>query len=99
MPVRLGFFRLISPAFPHIEAGFRSEYRRRSIMELPCRDCGDELIRSGEMTGLRQRMRNIASRHDLSSVIACAFDHRSRMLPFNYLNTTMAPAGVRAIGS
>ncbi|MGO9020238.1 MAG: B12-binding domain-containing radical SAM protein [Syntrophobacteraceae bacterium] len=68
-------------------------------MELPCRDCGDELLRSGEMTGLRQRMRNIASRHDLSSVIACAFDHRSRMLPFNYLNTTMAPAGVRAIGS
>ena len=32
-------------------------------------------------------------------VIACAFDHRTRMLPFAYSATRMAPAGVRAIGS
>jgi len=32
-------------------------------------------------------------------VIACAFDHRTRMLPFIFADTRMIPAGVRAIGS
>jgi len=32
-------------------------------------------------------------------VIACAFDHRTRMLPFILADTRMVPAGVRAIGS
>jgi radical SAM superfamily enzyme YgiQ (UPF0313 family) len=44
-------------------------------------------------------MRNIAQQHDLTTVIACAFDHRTRMLPFIYADLRMAPAGVRAIGS
>jgi radical SAM superfamily enzyme YgiQ (UPF0313 family) len=41
----------------------------------------------------------MAARHDLATVIACAFDHRTRMLPFIYADLKMAPAGVRAIGS
>lgn len=36
---------------------------------------------------------------DLSAVVACAFDHRTRMLPFIYTDRRMVPAGVRAIGS
>ena len=68
-------------------------------MELPRRARGDELLRPGELLGLRQRLRNIAHRHDLTTVIACAFDYRTRMLPFIYADTRMAPAGVRAIGS
>ncbi|MHC4398218.1 MAG: B12-binding domain-containing radical SAM protein [Planctomycetota bacterium] len=68
-------------------------------MELPCRDRGDELLRPGEMTRLRLRLRNLAPRHDLTTVIACAFDHRTRILPFIYSDLRMAPAGVRAIGS
>src|SRR5579871_919716 len=68
-------------------------------MELPRRARGDELLRPGELTSLRQRLRQIASRHNLATVIACAFDHRTRMLPFIYADTRMAPAGVRAIGS
>ncbi len=68
-------------------------------MELPRRTRGDELLRPGELLGLRQRLRNISRRHDLTTVIACAFDHRTRMLPFVYADTRMAPAGVRAIGS
>ena len=32
-------------------------------------------------------------------MIACAFDHRTKMLPFVYANLRMAPAGVRAIGA
>lgn len=68
-------------------------------MELPRRERGDELLRPGELTHLRARLRLLARQHDLVSVIACAFDHRTRMLPFIYADMRMAPAGVRAIGS
>src|SRR5258707_2568097 len=68
-------------------------------MELPRRDRGDELLRPGELTRLRQRLRQLAPEHDLTTVIACAFDHRTRILPFIYADLRMAPAGVRAIGS
>ncbi|HWE94077.1 MAG TPA: radical SAM protein [Tepidisphaeraceae bacterium] len=68
-------------------------------MELPRRARGDERLRPGELTALRQRLRGISPKHDISSVIACAFDHRTRMLPFIYADTRMAPAGVRSIGS
>src|SRR5256885_8878256 len=68
-------------------------------MELPRRNRGDELLRPGELTHLRARLRKLAPMHDLTTVIACAFDHRTRMLPFIFADTRMAPAGVRAIGS
>ncbi|HPD28424.1 MAG TPA: radical SAM protein [Phycisphaerae bacterium] len=68
-------------------------------MEIPRRARGDELLKPGQMTGLRESLRRISGKHDLASVIACAFDHRTRMLPFIYADTRMAPAGVRAIGS
>jgi radical SAM superfamily enzyme YgiQ (UPF0313 family) len=68
-------------------------------MELPRRARGDELLKPGELTRLRERLRTLAPDHDLATVIACAFDHRTRMLPFIFADTRMAPAGVRAIGS
>jgi radical SAM superfamily enzyme YgiQ (UPF0313 family) len=68
-------------------------------MELPSRARGDILLPSGEMTRIRQRLRALATRHDVSTVIACAFDHRTRVLPFIFADLKMAPAGVRAIGS
>src|SRR5205814_7623298 len=68
-------------------------------MELPRRSRGDELLRPGELTDIRRRLRRVAPAHDLASVIACAFDHRTRMLPFIFADTHMAPAGVRAVGS
>ena len=68
-------------------------------MELPRRNRGDELLRPGSLIDLRRRVRNLSPNHDLVSVIACAFDHRTRMLPFIYADTRMAPAGVRAIGA
>ena len=68
-------------------------------MELPRRTRGDELLRPGELTGLRNRLRQVAHKHDLTTVIACAFDHRTRMLPFIFADVRMVPAGVRAIGS
>src|SRR5215210_7037099 len=68
-------------------------------MELPRRDRGDELLKPGALLALRGRLRDLAPRHDLATVIACAFDHRTRMLPFIYADTRMVPAGVRAVGS
>ena len=68
-------------------------------MQLPCRAPGDQLLAPGEMTDIRRRLRALAAGHDLASVIACAFDHRTRMLPFLFADTRMAPAGVRAVGA
>jgi len=68
-------------------------------MELPRRERGEELLKPGEMISIRDRLRRLSLGHDLASVIACAFDHRTRMLPFIYADRRMAPAGVRAIGS
>jgi radical SAM superfamily enzyme YgiQ (UPF0313 family) len=68
-------------------------------MELPRRARGDELLKPGALAGLRARLRRVAKAQDLTTVIACAFDHRTRMLPFIFADTRMAPAGVRAIGS
>lgn len=68
-------------------------------MELPRRDRNDELLPPGALVGTRKRLRALARRHDLATVIACAFDHRTRMLPFIYADLRMVPAGVRAIGS
>ncbi len=68
-------------------------------MELPSRAAGDILLAPGEMTDIRRRLRAISSQHDLATVIACAFDHRTRVLPFIYADIRMAPAGVRAIGA
>ncbi|MHC4563893.1 MAG: B12-binding domain-containing radical SAM protein [Planctomycetota bacterium] len=68
-------------------------------MELPPRADGDVLLPSGEMTDIRRRLRALTAGRDLTSVIACAFDHRTRMLPFVYADVVIAPAGVRAIGS
>jgi len=68
-------------------------------MELPPRARGDVLLKPGELADIRLRLRNVAANHDLATVIACAFDHRTRMLPFLFADMRMAPAGVRAIGS
>ncbi len=68
-------------------------------MELPFRVSGDELLKAGELCDIRRRLRILAGRHDLASVVACAFDHRTRMLPFLYADTHMVPAGVRDVGA
>jgi radical SAM superfamily enzyme YgiQ (UPF0313 family) len=68
-------------------------------MELPHRTHGDEQLKPGELTQLIRRLRVLAPQNDLSTAIVCAFDHRTRMLPFIYADLRMAPAGVRAIGA
>src|SRR3984885_13660023 len=68
-------------------------------MELPRRARGDELLKPGELAELRRRLRLIADKHDLATIICCGFNHRPAMLLFISADTRMAPAGVRGIGS
>ena len=68
-------------------------------MELPSRPEGDRLLRSGEALDIRRRLRSLTQQADLTAVIINAFDRRTRMLPFHYSATRIAPAGARAIGS
>ena len=68
-------------------------------MELPSRDPADRLLRPGECIEIRRRLRRLSTRHDLATVAVCAFDRRTRMLPFYYSTMRMVPAGVRAVGA
>lgn len=68
-------------------------------MELPSRAAHDVLLPPGEMLDIRRRLRKLAARHDLATVIAYAFDHRTRVLPFIFIDLRLAPAGPRAIGA
>ena len=68
-------------------------------MELPSRERGDELLKAGEMRRILSSLRRLSKGQDITSVVACAFDHRTRMLPFIWADLRMAPAGVRAVGS
>lgn len=68
-------------------------------MELPPRAPDDRLLKPGEYRNLRARLRKVAPAHDVVTVVACAFDHRTRVLPFVGADLRMASAGVRAIGA
>ncbi|MBL8879461.1 MAG: radical SAM protein [Phycisphaerales bacterium] len=68
-------------------------------MEVQRRGRGDELLKPGALLDVRARLRRLAASNPIKTVIACAFDHRTRMLPFIYADLRMAPAGVRAIGA
>jgi radical SAM superfamily enzyme YgiQ (UPF0313 family) len=68
-------------------------------MELPPRISGDQTLAAGELTDIRARLRRIAPKHDLKTVVACSFDHRTRILPFVFADVRMVPAGVRAVAA
>ena len=57
------------------------------------------LLKPGECLDIRRRLRRMTPPHDLTAVVVCAFDPRTRMLPFYYSSMRMAPAGVRAVGA
>ncbi|MEZ6009425.1 MAG: radical SAM protein [Planctomycetota bacterium] len=68
-------------------------------MELPFRAKGDELLPDGALLALRDRLKHLARGHDLTTVAAYAFDHRTRMLPFVFLDRRLIPGGVRMLAS
>jgi radical SAM superfamily enzyme YgiQ (UPF0313 family) len=68
-------------------------------MELTCRQAGDILLPPGAQRDLRGRLARLGGSQPIPTIAACAFDHRTRMLPFIYADTHMVPAGVRTIAA
>lgn len=68
-------------------------------MELPSRPKGDQYTKPGEYPALRRRVRSLSAGLSIPTVVAYAFDNRTRLLPYFFSTHQMAPAGARAVGS
>ncbi|MEK7756405.1 MAG: radical SAM protein, partial [Planctomycetota bacterium] len=68
-------------------------------MELVSRPKNDIFTRPGEYPELRRHIRAVADGLDIRTVVAYAFDPRTRLLPYYSTSHRMAPAGARALGS
>jgi radical SAM superfamily enzyme YgiQ (UPF0313 family) len=68
-------------------------------VELASRPKNDIFTRPGEYPELRRRLRTVAGGLDIRTVVAYAFDPRTRLLPYYFTSHRMAPAGARALGS
>ncbi len=68
-------------------------------VELLARAKGDEFTKPGEYPALRRRVRRTAAGLSIPTVVVYAFDKRTRLLPYSYSTSRMAPAGARAIGA
>ena len=67
-------------------------------MELPNREPGDVYWPDGTLTQAMQDLRGLPAVRDLRVGIVSAFDYRTRMLPFWYADTRMAPCAARTLG-
>lgn len=67
-------------------------------MELPRRSPDDVYLPDGSFPKALDRLRQRHEDHDLRIGIVNAFDFRTRMLPYWYADTRMAPASVRTLG-
>ena len=68
-------------------------------MELPKRAKGDEFTRPGEYPELRRRLREKSAGMRIPTVVAYAFDDRTRLLPYHFASMRMAPAGARGVAA
>ena len=67
-------------------------------MELPCRPETDVYLPDGTLNKVLDELRQEHAAHELRIGIACAFDFRTRMLPYWYADKLMAPCSVRTLG-
>ena len=67
-------------------------------MELPRRARGDVYLPDGEFQKRVCTLRQLTHAHGLAIGIVYAFDFRTRMLPFWYVDKRMAPCSVRLLG-
>src|SRR5262245_7715926 len=66
-------------------------------MELPRRRLGDIFLPDGAFGSLLDQLRLRRTAHDLRIGIVYAFDFRTRMLPYWYVDKRMAPCSVRTL--
>ncbi len=68
-------------------------------MELPSRPKNDRYTRPGEYREIESRLRRFPDNADIPSVVAYAFDMRTRLGPFLFADMRLLTAGPRAIAS
>jgi len=66
-------------------------------MELPKRPLGDEFARPGDYRRISERLAANPQMRELTALIIYAFDVRTRLLPYVFVDWRMIPAGVRAV--
>ena len=68
-------------------------------MELPSRPKTDRYTRPGEYNDLERRLRSHPACGDIPVLVAYAFDWRTRLGPYLFVDRRLLPGGPRAIGS
>jgi len=68
-------------------------------MELPSRPKNDRYTRPGHYRELEQRLRANPATAEISTLVAYAFDYRTRLGPFLFADTRLLTAGPRAVAS
>src|SRR5262249_11107391 len=73
--------------------------RKGTLMELPSRPKNDRYTRPAEYTDLERRLRARAGNALIPTLVCYAFDYRTRLGPFLFLDRSLPPAGPRAIAA
>jgi radical SAM superfamily enzyme YgiQ (UPF0313 family) len=68
-------------------------------MELPSRPKNDRYTKPGEYNELEHRLRARAANALIPTLVCYAFDYRTRLGPFLFLDKSLLPAGPRAISA
>jgi radical SAM superfamily enzyme YgiQ (UPF0313 family) len=68
-------------------------------MELPSRPKNDRYTKPGEYTELEHSLRAHSACSQIPTLVAYAFDYRTRLGPFLFLDKSLLPAGPRAISA
>jgi radical SAM superfamily enzyme YgiQ (UPF0313 family) len=68
-------------------------------MELPSRAKNDRYTRPGQYQELASQLRSNPANADISTLVCYAFDHRTRLGPFLFLDKSLLPAGPRAVSA
>ena len=68
-------------------------------MELPSRSKNDRYTQPGEYLQVEERLRRHPTNANIPTLVAYAFDYRTRLGPFLFLDRSLLPAGPRAVAA
>ena len=68
-------------------------------MELLSRSKNDRYTRPGEYLKVEERLRRHPANATIPTLVAYAFDYRTRLGPFLFLDRSLLPAGPRAVAA
>ncbi len=68
-------------------------------MELPHRKIEDRFLPAGRYRSLEKTLRSKGQLAEVRSLVVSAFDRRTRMLPFIYIDWYLVPCGPRSVAA